>query len=176
MNTSFKDIKFGRHWEIPEDEDWTSHNEIVVYTRLDHEHRTQWWEQIKPEDTITKVFEWLDGRIIASKPGGIITVMLIGHGSPDGVNLGGQILNPAALTSRCSRFPADVQISIIIKACYSGVFAKAFKVSNQRKIYVHTSAKSDQRSFSGRRSAISGRVRNFRVSICSHFRTNAGPR
>jgi hypothetical protein len=60
---------------------------------------------------ITKVFEWLDGRIIASKPGGIITVMLIGHGSPDGVSLGGQILNPAELTSRCSCFPADVQIN-----------------------------------------------------------------
>lgn len=99
--------------------------------------------------------------IIASKPGGIIiTVMLIGHGSPDGVNLGEQILNPAALTSRCSRFPADVQINIVIKACYSGVFAKAFKVSNQRK--------TDQRSFSGRRSAISGRVRNsvFGAAYC----------
>lgn len=139
-----------------EDKEWTSHDEIVVYTRFDYEHRTRWWEQVEPATAVTRVLKWLDG--LASKPGDVINIVLIGHGSPDGVDLRGQVLGPVELTSRCSRF-LDVRINVVVKACYSGVFAKAFKVSDQRKIYVHTSANSNQRSWSNRRS-ISGHFKN----------------
>jgi hypothetical protein len=64
------------------------------------------------------------------------------------------------LASACANFAADVQVNIIIKACSSGAFAKAFRVSGQRNLYVHTSSKdAKEKSFSDRRS-ISGHVRN----------------
>src|SRR5277367_5211222 len=87
------------------------------------------------------------------------SIILIGHGSLEGIILGGKTFKPADLAATCSLFAPDVQVNIVIKACYSGAFANAFKVSNQRNIYIHTSAKAAQKSYSTRLS-ISGRLRN----------------
>jgi hypothetical protein len=53
----------------------------------------------------------------------------------------------------------DVQVNVIVNSCHSGSFASAFRVSNQRNIYVHTSAKAGGKSYSAPRS-ISRRYRN----------------
>jgi nicotinamidase-related amidase len=57
--------------------------------------------------------------------------ILIGRGNVEGIVLGGSVLQQAALATACSYFARGVQINIVIKACHSGVFAKAFRMSNQ---------------------------------------------
>lgn len=42
--------------------------------------------------------------------------------------LRGYILGPSGLTVACTRFPPEVQINLILKACLSGSFSKAFRV------------------------------------------------
>jgi Peptidase C13 family len=159
--TGEKDIKFGRREEIG-NEDWKSGDELVVYTRFDFDHRTTWWTQLNKEERrtiIPRVLEWIRTRTQEAKPGHIVSIILIGHGNAKGIRLGGGVFQPTDLAAACSSFAPAVQINVVIKACNSGVFAKAFKVSNQRSIYVHTSAQADESSFSERRS-ISGRQRN----------------
>jgi hypothetical protein len=159
---TYKDVKFGRREEIGDDNEWDSGDEIVMYTRFDFEHRTRWWEQLDQEEhqmVIPRVLEWIRTRAQDAKPGDIVSIILIGHGNLDGVTLAGNTFKPADLAIACSMFDPHVQVNIIIKACYSGTFADAFKVSNQRNIYIHTSAKAGQKSYSTRRS-ISGRLRN----------------
>ncbi len=159
--TDRKDVKFGRREEIGDD-NWDSGDELVVYTRWDFEHRTRWWEQLNQEERrtiIPRVLEWIRTRSQEAKAEDIVSIILIGHGSQQGIILGGTTFTPADLATACSSFAPDVQVNIVIKACYSGAFAKAFKVSNQRNIYIHTSANDDEPSFSATRS-ISGRVRN----------------
>jgi hypothetical protein len=69
-----------------------------------------------------------------------------------------------------------VDVNIVIKACYSSAFAKAFNVSNQRSVSVHTSAKDNERSYSTGRS-ISGRLRNslFGAAFVRTFRLVRDP-
>ena len=157
--TTYEDVKFGRRGEFGDDNNWDSEDGIVVYTRFEFEHGTRWWEQLDQEErrtVIPRVLEWIRTRTQEAQPGDIVSIILIGHGSPEGIFLGGNPFKPADLAAACSMFAADVQVNIIIKACFSGAFANAFKVSNQRNINVHTSAKADQESYS----AISGRPRN----------------
>jgi len=92
---------------------------------------------------IPRALEWIRTRTQEAKPGDIISIILIGYGNLEGI-IGGNTFKPADLTAACSLFAPDVQVSIAIKACYSGAFANAFKVSNQRNIYIHTSAKAKQ--------------------------------
>src|SRR5271170_2212713 len=160
--TAYKDVKFGRREEVGDDNEWDSGDEIVVYTRFEFEHRTRWWEQLDQEErqiVIPRVLEWIRTRTQEAKPGDIVSIILIGHGNLEGIILGGKTFKPADLAAACSLFAPDVQVNIVIKACYSGAFTDAFKVSNQRNIYVHTSAKAAQKSYSTRLS-ISGRLRN----------------
>jgi hypothetical protein len=161
QNPSYKDVKFGRRPEIG-DEKWDNGDEIAVYTKFDFEHRTRWWIQLDQQERrtlIPRVLEWIRNRVQDAKSGDIVSIILIGHGNPRGIVLGGETLETSDLVAACSNFALDVQVNIVIKACYSGAFAKAFKVSNQRNIYIHTSAKHDESSWSARRS-ISGRLRN----------------
>jgi hypothetical protein len=156
------DIKFGRRKEIG-DVDWDSGDEVVKYTRWQHDHRESWWTQAnQPSWTAAKsnILEWINAKADTAKPGDIVTIILIGHGNKNGIYIAGVPLSAPELTAACSNFAADIQVNIVIKACSSGAFAKAFRVSGQRNIYVHTSSKDEEEgSFSDRRS-ISGRVRN----------------
>lgn len=159
--TVHEDVKFGRKPEI-RDGEWTGGDEIVVYTRFEFEHRTRWWTQLREDERRTacaKVLEWIRARALETKPGDIVSIILIGHGNTEGIVLGGVLLEPAELAAACSLVPATVQVNIMIKACYSGIFTTAFKVSNQRNFHVHTSANKCEKSYSTRRS-ISNRVRN----------------
>ena len=57
--TGLKEIKFGRREEIGY-EDWSSGDELVVYTKFDFDHRTRWWTQLSKEElrtTIPRVLE-----------------------------------------------------------------------------------------------------------------------
>jgi hypothetical protein len=160
--TAYKDVKFGLREEVGDDNEWDSGDEIVIYTRFEFEHRTRWWEQLDQEERqiiILRVLEWIRTRTQETKPGDIVSIILIGHGNLEGIILGGKTFKPADLAAACSLFAPDIQVNIVIKACYSGAFTDAFKVSNQRNIYVHTSAKAAQKSYSTRLS-ISGRLRN----------------
>jgi hypothetical protein len=161
VTSGYSDVKFGRREEIGSGE-WDSGDELTVYTRFDFEHRTRWWEQLNREEcrtVISRVLEWIKTRTERARPGDIVSIILIGHGNPQGILLGGRTFTPADLASACASFALDVQVNIVIKACYSGAFAKAFKVSNQRNIYIHISARDCEKSYSARRS-ISGRLRN----------------
>jgi hypothetical protein len=161
--TGFKNVKFGKREEIAED--WDSDDQMVIYTQWEWEHRSPWWTQIKSEQAnnlVTEVLTWIHKQASEVKLKDIISIILIGHGDKNGIVLGGRHLRPADLAAACSSFPADVQVNIVIKACYSGLFANAFKVANQRNIYIHTSAQTCEKSYSTPRS-ISGRLQN------SHF-------
>lgn len=150
-HTEYPDIKFGRRWEIPDDENRVSGDEIVVYTKFDWQHRTRWWTQLeKPEVDRARslVLEWIADRAKTTKAGDIVTIVLIGHGNTEGIGLGGRLLEPMALANACSHLPADAQLNIVIKSCYSGVFTKAFETSQRSRQYIHTSANAEQESFS----------------------------
>lgn len=162
--TGLNDIKFGTRPEIADGEDRPSEDHISVYSRWDFEHRTPWWDQLKPQDAkgngvVNRVLEWINECAQQTKAVDVVSIVLIGHGGPSGISLGGATLSPAALASACSALPQGVQVNIVVKACQSGVFAEGFKAGNRKNVYVHTSAKSDESSWSTGRS-ISGRTRN----------------
>src|SRR2546429_560054 len=46
--TDLKEIKFGRREEMGY-EDWSSGDELVVYTRFNFDQRTTWWTQLSKE-------------------------------------------------------------------------------------------------------------------------------
>ncbi|KAH0557183.1 hypothetical protein GP486_005025 [Trichoglossum hirsutum] len=157
-----EDVKFGRRKEAG-GADWDSGDEIAIYNRWQYDHREAWWMQVgQPMWPSTKpnILKWIDGRVHDAKPGDIVTIILIGHGNQDGIDIAGVLLSASELAAACANFSAGVQVNIIIKACSSGAFAKAFRVSGQRNLYVHTSSKdASELSFSDRRS-ITGRIRN----------------
>ena len=157
-----QDIKFGRRKEIG-GADWESGDEIAIYTRWQYDHRESWWTQVdQPSWPSAKpnILKWIDGKVQDAKPGDIVTIILIGHGNQHGIHIGGVPLSAPELATTCANFAADVQVNIVIKTCSSGAFAKAFRISGQRNLYVHTSSKdAHESSFSDRRS-ITSRVRN----------------
>jgi Peptidase C13 family len=156
------DIKFGRRKES-EGAGWESGDEIAIYTKWQYDHREAWWTQVNEpswRSVKSDVLRWIESRARNAKPADIVTIVLIGHGNTDGIFIGGLPLSPSELATACANFAAGVQVNIIIKACSSGAFANAFRVSGQQNLYVHTSSKDrHEKSFSDRRS-ISGRVRN----------------
>jgi Peptidase C13 family len=108
---------------------------------------------------ISRVLDWITTRAQKAKSGDIVSIILIGHGNQKGIILGENLLKQADLTTACSLFAPDAQVNIVIKACRSGAFARAFKVTNQRSLYLHTSAKDDELSWTEKRS-ISSRFGN----------------
>lgn len=113
--TPFDDIKFGRRWEIPD-------GEIAIYTRWDFEQRTRWWTQLgqhEAPNAVTKVMEWVARCTRTTGPGDVISIILIGYGTPSGIYLGGSLLTPELLASGCSSLHPDVQVNIVVKCCYS---------------------------------------------------------
>lgn len=156
------DIKFGRRKEMGFDS-WDSDDQIAILTRWQYEHRELWWDQVRRELWPTakgRVLRWIENKSQDVKNGDIVTIVLIGHGDPNGIFIGGKPLNPSELAVAFLKFPPEVQINLILKACSSGAFAKAFRVIGQRNIYVHTSSKDrKEKSYLDRRS-VSGRIRN----------------
>ena len=133
---------------------WDSDDQIAILTRWQYEHRELW------PTAKGRVLRWIENKSQDVKNGDIVTIVLIGHGDPDGILIGGKPLNPSELAVAFLKFPPEVQINLILKACSSGAFAKAFRVIGQRNIYVHTSSKDrKEKSYSDRRS-VSGGVRN----------------
>ena len=161
-STNRSDIKFGRRKEIGTDS-WDSDDQIAILTRWQYEHRVLWWDQVRRELWPTakgRILRWIENKSHDVTSGNIVTIVLIGHGDSEGIYIAGKPLSPSELAVAFTKFPPDVQINLIIKACSSGAFAKAFRVLGQSNIYVHTSSKDkDEKSFSDRRS-ISGRLRN----------------
>lgn len=145
--TPFDDIKFGRRWEILADgEIWESgDDEIAIYKRWDFEHRTRWWTQLgqheAPNAVVTKVMEWVARCTRTMGPGDVVSIILIGHGTPSGIYLGGSLLTPELLANGCSSLHPDVQVNIVVKCCCSGSFLRAFQAPGRY---------SEQRSVSGR--------------------------
>ncbi|KAN0072943.1 hypothetical protein V8E54_009057 [Elaphomyces granulatus] len=136
---------------------------LAAEKSLRYDHREAWWTQVNEpswRSVKSDILRWIESRVCNAKPGDIVTIVLIKHENTDGIFIGGLPLSPSELATACANFAADVQVNIIIKACSSGAFANAFRVSGQRNLYVHTSSKDrHEKSFSDRRS-ISGRVRN----------------
>lgn len=160
--TGLMDIKFGRRKEMG-DESWDSDYQIAIYTRWQYEHRKLWWEQVRRElwpTTKDGVLRWIENKAQDATPGSIVTIILIGHGNQNGIYIGGKPLSPSNLAGACAKFQTNVQINLVIKACSSGAFAKAFRIVGQTNLYLHTSSKDEfERSFSNRRS-VSRRLRN----------------
>lgn len=160
--TGLKDIKFGRRKEMG-DNGWDSDYQIAIYTRWQYEHRELWWEQVRRELWPTakdEVLRWMENKAQDAKPGSIVTIILIGHGDENGIYIGGKPLNPSNLAAVCAKFQTNVQINLVIKACSSGAFAKAFRIVGLTNLYLHTSSKDEaEKSYSDRRS-VSGRLRN----------------
>jgi hypothetical protein len=157
-----QDIKFGRRKEA-DGAGWDSGDEIAIYTKWQYDHRETWWTQVNQSSWPSakpNILNWIDNRVRSARQGDIVTIILIGHGDENGIRIGDIPLSASELATACVNFAPDVQVNVIIKACSSGAFAKAFRISGQRNRYVHTSSKDkDERSYSDRRS-ITGRVRN----------------
>ncbi|KAI9787248.1 MAG: hypothetical protein M1839_003486 [Geoglossum umbratile] len=157
-----QEIKFGRRKEAG-GAGWDSGDEIAIYTKWQYDHRETWWTQVnQPSWPSAKpnILNWIDDRARNAQQGDIVTIILIGHGDEDGIHIGGIPLSASELATACANFAPDVQVNIVIKACSSGAFAKAFRISGQRNRYVHTSSKDrDEKSYSDRRS-VTGRIRN----------------
>ena len=150
--TDCTDIKFGH-------DDSFENDPFLKYTRREWEHRPTPWIQVKLDEASSRVLEWVREQANNAKPKDIVSIILIGHGRSGCIQLGKTDLFSSDLAAACSLFHMDVQVNIIVNSCYSGSFARAFRVSNQRNIYVHTSAKVGEKSYSTPRS-ISGRHRN----------------
>lgn len=133
-----------------------------MYTRWDFEHQTRWWTQLRQHEApnaVTKVMEWVARCTRTTGPGDVVSIILMGHGEPSGICLGGSLLTPESLANACSLLHPNVQVNIVVICCYSGSFLQAFQSSGRGKAYVHTSATENEKSYSERRS-IFGRFRN----------------
>lgn len=106
------------------------------------------------------VLRWIENKAHDAKPGSIVTIILVGHGDENGIYIEGKPLSLSTLAGACAKFQKNVQINLVLKACSSGAFAKAFRIVGQTKFCLHTSSKDEvEKSYSDRRS-VSGRVRN----------------
>lgn len=63
-----------------------------------------------------------------AKPGSIVTVIWVGHGDENGIYIGGKPLSISSLAGACAKFQTNTQLNLIIKACSSRAFAKAFRL------------------------------------------------
>lgn len=89
-------------------------------------------------------------------------------------------VSPSGLAVACTKFPLEVQINLILKACSSGAFSKTFRVlSEASPIIVSTAFSKDKagKSYSDQRS-VSEPLRNspFGGSVCEDSWINEGPR
>ncbi len=78
----------------------------------------------------------------------IFTIILIGHDSCAGIQLGNKLFKYENLVDRLERFQTGIRLNIILQSCQSGSFVNNFSARGERKRFVHTSV--DPRSPSGR--------------------------
>ncbi|KAI4184864.1 MAG: hypothetical protein L6R41_004470 [Letrouitia leprolyta] len=158
-NPTRNDIKFGT-------QSATSGNAIQIYTRHTHDHREPPWKQFKVTASATDqgsllgaVYASIERNSQALKSSDIFNLLLIGHGSPVGIYLGGHALQPRLLAQALDHFVPGVRVNVIVKSCKSGTFVDTLRFHGQNNRYVHSSATATTNSYATTRS-VSGRVRN----------------
>lgn len=147
-------IKFGR-----EDGSWKA---LEIYTRKRYENRERFWRQCDGEEQerlAERVIRQVDRMSQTLAANDSLTIILIAHGSTQGLKMGTKTLYYSQLANVLLRFRPRVQVNVVIQACHSEAFADLLSVQGQPARFTHTSCNADQRSYSDVRSP-SGRFRN----------------
>ncbi|KAK3171489.1 hypothetical protein OEA41_003573 [Lepraria neglecta] len=149
-----------------------------LYTKWEFEHRQQFWKQFpvvtghhtglagqtdQGQGLISNILAHIDKMSKELIARDIFNIILMGHGDPLGVSLGGQKLHAEMLATALDHFQPGVQVNVVVQSCMSGSFINRIKAHNQPKRCVHTSAQATAKSYTDAISG-SGRFRNSKFS------------
>lgn len=157
----YDNIKFGRKDFV---DDWAA---LEIYTKRSYEQRERFWKQYDASIQSTTLHHDIISLIthyaIRLSQGDMFSIIFIGHGSSEGIQLGNMLFKYESLINCLERFHPGVTLNIILQSCKSGSFAQKFSAHDQRKVFVHSSVEALSPSTSDVRSP-SGRYRNSKFS------------
>jgi len=81
--------------------------------------------------------------VTARARGGCL-LYLTSHGEPDGIIIGGRIVDPAPIAAMVNKYCGDRPTAVIVSACFSGIFVPLLEGPNR---IVFTAARADRTSF-----------------------------
>ena len=154
----FDTIKFGR-----QESGWKP---IEIYSKHTWKTRQPFWRHFssaEKDSLVTQVISHIDKMAQELVAGDIFNLILIGHGGPKGIILGGNEFLTSSLALALDRFKINVRVNVVMQCCYSGAFADKIQALNQPQRFVYTSAQAGQVSYPDGRSP-SGRFRNSKFS------------
>ncbi|KAJ4361893.1 hypothetical protein N0V83_010834 [Neocucurbitaria cava] len=106
------------------------------------------------------ILEYLAQLANTMTAGGIVNIVMVCHGYPDGdFDICGTVLELETLDACLSMFRHGVTINLFVKSCYSRRIVERLQTAAHKHRYVHGSAAADQRSFGHTRTGPSGTVR-----------------
>lgn len=157
----YDNIKFGRKDFV---DNWAA---LEIYTKRNYEQRERFWKQYDASTQSTTLHHDIISHIahyaIRLSQGDIFSVIFIGHGSSEGIQLGNTLFKYESLVNSLERFHPGVTLNVILQSCKSGSFAQKFATHDQREVFVHSSVDALSPSTSDVRSPC-GRYRNSKFS------------
>ena len=138
-------IKFGGGQSPKEDQE-----PIKIFTKADFDRGGRFWEQISGEGFSDNIVRHTERQAEKLVIGDVFFIILIGHGTEEGTNIGNKILLAEDLAKALERFRPGVRVNVVAQSCDAGVFMNHISVKEQRQRFVHTASSSIQRSPSGR--------------------------
>lgn len=140
----------------------------ISYSKFQWANREKFFEQVNVSDLKTRVLDWFRETARVCRSGDCVNVFFLSHGTKAGaLHIGDKTIDKAEMRDLTRQFLNEVQVNVMISACYSGHFRDVIRSDNQYYRYVQTAATSSEPSWSKIRSA-SGRIRNgvFTQAVC----------
>lgn len=157
----YDNIKFGRKDFV---DNWAA---LEIYTKRNYEQRERFWTQYDASTESAKLHHDIISSIahyaLTLSDGDMFSVILIGHGSGEGIQLGNTLFKYESLVNCFERFHPGVRLNVILQSCKSGSFAHKFSAHDQRQAFIYSSVDALSPSTSDVRSP-SGRYRNSKFS------------
>jgi hypothetical protein len=140
--------------------------EIAIFTKADFKDQPKiWthWDSSRREELPSTVLDSVQDLSKELEAMDILNLILMSHGDPSGIDLGGQTLMNQALADALGKLKPGVRINVMAQSCRSGAFLETTIAKNQNQGLVDTSSQHTQNSY-GARLSISGRNRNSQFS------------
>ena len=157
----YDNIKFGR-------KDFVDNVPALdISTKRDYEQRERFWTQYDASIQSAKlhhdIISFITHYALRLSDGDMFSVILIGHGSGEGIQLGNTLFKYESLVDCFEKFHPGVRLNVILQGCKSESFAHKFSAHDKRQAFVHSSVDALSPSTSDVRSPV-GRYRNSKFS------------
>ena len=128
------DIKFGRRG--------SARKPVQVYSKHDWTNGQKFWRQISPaemDNLVVQAISHMEETARELVAGDIFNLLLVGHGTPSGILLGGNKLLMTDLALALNNFKVNVRVNVVIQSCRSEAFADKIQALNQPQGFIHPS-------------------------------------